>query len=130
MRIKHKVNVQISEDTEGKNKLFCPDDDLSEVVLDGYETQWAGPFKVAGGTTEALSLGDVSAPKGCFLRVDNDCQVSLNGGAAIQLRKGSTLAGSTARLFLEADISSVQITAPGGTDVRGVFCVWGDAVSA
>lgn len=126
LRIRHKINVRVAEDADMDNLLFAPKDDLAEVTIDAYEKAVSGVIKISANTTESLSLGDVATPKGLYLRVDNDCNVNINGLGNIQLRRASTATGTTAKLAIEADISSVAITAPVGVDVRGVFCIWGD----
>ena len=128
MRIKHKVNVKVASDTDMKNLLFAPDDVLSEVTIDAYARVASGLISIAQATNEDLPLGDVTAVKGVYFKVDQDVTIKLNGGTdIIQLRKAS--AGSTvyARFFIEADITQINITAPADADVTGVFCVWGDA---
>lgn len=129
IRLKHKINVRVAEDADMNNLLFAPKDDLAEVTIDAYEKAVSGVIKVSANTTESLSLGDVATPKGLYLRVDNDCNVNINGLGNIQLRRSSTATGTTAKLAIEADISSVAITAPVGVDVRGVWCLWGDAAA-
>ena len=46
MRIKHKMNIRIADDTSMKNLLFAPDDELAEVVADGSSVKvlkvWSG----------------------------------------------------------------------------------------
>jgi hypothetical protein len=127
IRVKHTVNVRVAEDTDMNNLLFAPSKDLAEVIIDTYTKVVSGVLSVAAAATETLSLGDVATPKGIYLRVDGDCDVSINGGAAIALKRSSTATGTTAKLFLEATISSVAITAPAGVDIHGVWCLWGDA---
>lgn len=127
MRVKHRGNVRIAEDTDMKNLLFGPDADLAEQVLDGFTKQASGVFTVTANTSENLSLGDLTTVKGLFLRVSVDCTIKLNGSAdAIQLRRGGALSSNTARLLIEAEVSAVEVTAPVASDVSGVWCVWGD----
>lgn len=127
IRIKHKVNVRCAEDTDMKNLLFAPDDELSEVTIDAYVRQTSGKIAVSMNTNEDLPLGDVTAVKGIYLIVDKEAVITLNGGAeTIQMRKPTTSATVYARLFLEADITQVNIAAPDTEDLVGTFCVWGD----
>lgn len=127
MRIRHKVNVRIADDVDMKNLLFGFDDTLAEVVIDTYEKQAGGKFKVEAGETETLSKGDVDAPKGVFIKCNADAQVSINGSTdLIQLRKAGTTSTDYARLFIEGEISSVAITAPLDIEAIGVYCFWGD----
>ena len=127
MRIKHKVNVRIWDDTTEYNALFAPDDTRAEVIISGYVRQTSGKFSIAATANENLALGDITAVKGLYLVVDQDCQVKINGDdQVIQLRKGATTTGTTAKFFIEADITAVNITAPAGSAVTGMYCVWGD----
>lgn len=127
MRIKHKVGLRIGDDPTLKDLLFALDDSLAEVAIDTYLRMASGKFNIAASGTEALSLGDVDAVKGLFIKVDGDVTVDINGLGAIQLRRSATTAGTVAKLFMEADITSVSITNTDGTAaVNGVWCVWGD----
>lgn len=127
MRIKHKVNVRIADDADFKNFLFAPDDSLAEVVIDAYYRQVSGKFKIDLNTSEDLSLGDITAVKGIYIKVNKDCQVKLNGGTEIiQLRRPGSTTSDYAKLFLEADITQVNITAPTTEDMEGFYCAWGD----
>lgn len=127
MRIKHKVNVRIADDADFKNYLFAPDDALSEVVIDAYYRQVSGKFKITANTNEDLSLGDIDAVKGIYIRVDKDAVVKLNSGTEeIQMRRSGTGTTDYAKLFLEADITAVNIAAPTTEDMTGMYCAWGD----
>jgi len=126
MRIRHKVNVRIGDDANLKDLLFGPDDEMAEVVVDGYLRQASGIMALAAAATEAVSLGDVDAVKGVFLKFDQDVTVDINGLGAIQLRRHTTTTGTYAKLFIEGDITSLSVTNPGTTAARGIWCVWGD----
>lgn len=127
MRIKHKVTVRIAEDTLMKNLLFGPDDVLSEITVDDYVRQVSGLIAITAAGSEDLPLGDVTAVKGLYLRTDSDCVLKLNGGIeTIQMRVPTN--GTYAKLFIEADITGVNITADAGGDLSGMFCAWGDTV--
>lgn len=127
MRIKHKVNVRIADDADFKDFLFAPDDTLAEVIIDSYYRQSSGKFKIEMNTNEDISLGDITAVKGIYIRVNKDAQVTLNGGSEIiQLRRSGTTSSDYAKLFLEADITAVNIAAPTTEDLEGMFCAWGD----
>lgn len=128
MRIKHKVNVRVGYDTDMNNLLFGPSDELSEVIIDAYSRVTSGLVRIAEDTTEDLPLGDVETVKGIYLKVNQDVQIVLNDGTdVIQLRKPTASTSVYARLFLEADITKVTITAPETLVVEGVYCVWGDS---
>lgn len=129
MRIKHTVNVRVAEDSEMAELLFGKPDEAALVTVDSYTHVASGSLEVLADQTESLSLGDVSSVKGLFLRVDNDCLVNVNELGTFQLRKPSTQTGTTARLFIEGDITSVTVKAPVGSNVHGVYCVWGDVAA-
>jgi len=123
MRTKHKVYVKIADDADMKDGLFAPDDTLAEVIIDDFLHQNSGTVHVAAGATLEIPFGHVTAVKGCFLKLDNDCMLTLNDSATdIQLRAQ----GSYAKFFLEGDLSKVEITAPAEEAIEGLFCVWGD----
>lgn len=125
MRIKHKVNVRIFNDTALKDALFAPDDALSEIQIDTFVRQSSSKFTVTASTSEDLPLGDIVAVKGLYLQVDADCIVKLNGGTEeFQMRAQGTTSPS-AKMFFEGDINQVNITAA-AADLNGTICVWGD----
>ena len=127
MRIRHKANVRITDDAAGKDVLFGPDDSLAEVVIDNMQRQASGLFNIAAAGTEALSLGDVTAVKGLYIKCkDGDMDVDINALGAIQVRRAVAGTG-TCRLLIEGNITSVSITNPDGVNgINGVWCVWGD----
>ena len=125
IRVKHKVRVQVYREASEYNGYYVPDDTRSEVVLDSFDRQANSVIAIGQGTSETLDFGDVDAVKGIYLEVDQDVTVSINGSVTpLQLRVGAS--GGKAKLFLEADITSVEVTAPSGADVVGECCVWGD----
>jgi len=122
MRIRHKVNVRIFDDADMKDCLFGPDDALAEVNIDIFTKQTSGKFSVAAAANEDLALGDITAVKGIYLEADADFTFKLNGGSEIFQARKST---SSAKVFLEADINQVNITAAAAV-LNGRYCVWGD----
>jgi hypothetical protein len=128
MRIKDKVNIRIAKEAEFKNILFGPDDALAERVVDSWARYASGNLSIDAGETESLSFGDVTTVKGMYLEVTGECQLVINGADPIQLRKSGTDAALIAKVFIEADISSVTLTAPLTVAVTGIYCFWGDSV--
>lgn len=127
IRVKHKVLVQTYRDTSEKNGYYTPDDSSSEVILDGFDKQCNSNLKVPQNTSELLDFGDVDVVKGVYIEANVEAKLKLNGSTdELQLRKGSTLAGTKAKFFFEGDISSVEVVAPTDEDVVGEYCVWGD----
>jgi hypothetical protein len=129
MRLKHTVRVQAALDTAMKRSLFNDDVTLSQVQTDGFASQANSILSIAAEGSESLSFGDVTLVKGLYLEVDQEALVHLNGSAdAIQLRKAT---GATkAKLFVEADITEVEIENPSTTAVlTGVYVAWGDPIA-
>lgn len=124
MRIKHKVRVRIAEDADMKDGLAMPDDTLSEVVIDNYQKQATNNFSVAASASEDLPLGDITAVKGVFVKVDQEVTIKINGSTTpLQLRKGTN--ATYAKIFLEADITAIEVTA-GASIATGIIVAWGD----
>lgn len=133
MRVRHEVLIHVSQDQDQQQTHFLRKETLSRITIDSFEKHASGDFKVLDTQSDTLSLGDIDAVKGIYLEAAADCDVYLNGsGDPIQLRKAPGVAGgaaaSYAKLFLECDITSVQVTASQGSDVSGVYVVWGDVV--
>ncbi len=130
MRIVHELIMNVSQDEAGEQVQFKRSEVLSRVTIDTYEKHLSNDFKVLDTASKSLSLGDVTSPaKGLYLEVDADCDVKLNGsGDAIQIRAAPT---PTARrkLFLEGNITAIEVTASQATDVNGTYVIWGDAVA-
>lgn len=124
MRIKHKVRVRIAEDADMKDGLAMPDDALSEVVIDNYQKQATNNFSVAASASEDLPLGDITAVKGVFVKVDQEVTIKINGSTTpLQLRKGTN--ATYAKIFLEADITAIEVTASASI-ATGIIVAWGD----
>ena len=127
IRLVHNIIVQIFRDPEGKRALFSEDEELGKKIITDFEQSNSGNVSIGATSTDTLKFGDVDAVKGLFLEVDQDVDVKLNGGSEIlPMRLPNTEAGATAKLFVEADISAVEITVPGATAMTGVYVAWGD----
>ena len=126
MRIKHSILLAVADDADMKDQLFGPIDEiLGQTVIDGYTNQVSGKIKVLPTITKAIPLGDIAAVRGIYLEVNQDCQIKINGGSAIDIKRGNSTTGALAKFFLEASLTQIQIVA-GATEVWGTFCVWGD----
>lgn len=129
IRIKHRVWVHVYEDTLGKNKLFAPDAELSEVVSDGFEKQASGRISIAASGNENLVFGDITNVKGLWLKIDGAAKLKINGSSdeiQLQLEPDGVDGTDFAKFFIEADISAVNIGNPSGSVMNCVYCVWGD----
>lgn len=124
MRIVHQLIMTIADDTLLKDVLFSRETDRSKVTIDTYTQSIAHGFTVPDTETLALTLGDLPSPaKGLYLEVDADCDVKLSGSTdPIQLRIAS--GGSKAKLFLEANVTSVTVEANQSSAVTGTYAAW------
>ena len=123
IRVKHNVLVQISRDTDEKKKTFYPD--TNAVQIDTFEKQANGDLSIAAGDTDQLSFGDVVDVRGIYLELSGDALVRINSGTEnIPLTLAPS--GTKAQLFLEANLSAVEIENQGAEAITGVYCVWGD----
>jgi hypothetical protein len=129
MRLKHHVNVFITDDADGADVLFGNSDPATALQqIDAFKRYASGKLNIAASATENLPLGDVDAVKGVYVQLDGDFDVVFNGGSdTINFKKADTLTGRVAKMFMEADFSAIAITNPdGATEINGRFVVWGD----
>jgi hypothetical protein len=125
MRLKHTVQVQLSQDADAKRKLYSDDATSAQTDTSGFEKQANSLLAIDPAGLEDLKFGDVTLVKGIYLEVNRDAIVRLNGGTeAIQLRKAPD--ASVAKLFLEADLTQVTVENPTSEALSGVYVVWGD----
>ena len=127
MRIRHKINVQASLDTAGKDRLFALDDALAEVVLDGFTEVSSGTVTLAAAQVFTVPFAAIADVRGLFLRATNDFKLAVNGGPQVTFRRGlATVGGSAAscRALLEAARSAAAVEATNPLTL--VYCVWGD----
>lgn len=127
MRVKHTVLMQLARDTEMRRLFYSDDSQLSQQVIDGFEKHAQGHIAIAAAATESLSFGDVAAVKGLYLEVDQNAKVRINGSATdIVLAKPPSASADAAKLFLEADVTAVEIENPTTEPLTGIYIVWGD----
>lgn len=125
IRIRHNVLLQISKDTDGKDKRYYPE--TKEVVIDSFEKLSHKNFTVDAVSSETMDLSDIGDVRGLYLEVDADCDVSLNGSLTpLELRKASAATGTTAKLFFEGLVTSLEITNAGASALHGELVLWGD----
>lgn len=128
IRVVHNVQLHISQDVDDqqKNSMAERHVDLSKVTIDTYAKQNSGNFDIPDTQMISLSLGNItSLAKGLYIETTEDCAVRLNGSSdPINLKKGTNQ--SLAKLFIEADISAVTITADQAAAVDGYFALWGE----
>lgn len=127
IRIRHTVNVFISDDPEGLCPLYGTQDAAKElVIVDTFDTPASGKLSIATTTTESLPLGDISDPRGLFIDADRGFNLIFNGGSEIIRVEPS---GSTARakIFLEANFTSATLENDDADNVlTAKYAVWGD----
>lgn len=129
LRLKHRVFVQIAQDTAMKVKRFHPDPDLAEVVYDVFERQMNSDLSIVASGSQSLTFGDVTLVKGLYLELNGPAEVKLNGSADAMVMT-PLLTGENAKpvkYFVEADITSVVVENTDSENaLTGVYCVWGD----
>jgi hypothetical protein len=128
MRLTYTVAPQLSEDAAGTNTLFGPLSGETGVIVDSMQNETSGRLAIKPGTTQTLNMGTLNFALGCYLRVDSDCQVSINGGTPIQLFRASQGLNVKSRFFFEGVITSVQVTAPSTSNAYGIYAIWGDPI--
>lgn len=128
MRVKHKLNVTVSDDAEGNDCLFGLDDGRAEVTIDNMQRVSSGRFEIAASSSEDLPFGDVQDARFVFIKADGDFNLTFDGGVeALALRRASSLTGTYAKFAAECDVSAVNVANPSATAVlKGIFCVYGD----
>lgn len=126
IRVDHTVAPQISRDSNQKLKLFFPDLSSEAVSIDQFETAANSVLSLAASAVESLTFGDVVDVRGLYLEVNQDCYLRLNGSVdniPVKLAPNA----SVAKVFLEADITEIQIQNLSTTDLlTGVYVLWGD----
>ena len=128
MRVKSKVNVRIFDDQTEKDVLFGPDDDRAEVVNNNHQEWWGGRFVIAPSGNLTLPLGTVGTVRGLFVRTITDFNISINGGAAINIIKASgTATTDPVKFYMDGTLTTVQVTnVSASADLVGYYAVWGD----
>ena len=127
MRIKHNVNVFITDDTAGECVLFGQSD-TSKVLqtIDIMQRTCSGKFSIAASGTENLPLGDVDTVRGFYIRADAGFSLVLNGGAEV-ITFEATTSSNKVTCFLEATVTQVAVTNTSASEaLTGIFAVWGD----
>ena len=115
IHIKTKVNVRAWEQVEEDDILYAPDDNLVEDVINNMGHIVSGRLTIADAATANLPLDGLTTVRGLIFRSDQDVTISINGGAAIPIKKPS--AGTTdnptyAKFYMDGTIASLAITKP------------------
>lgn len=128
MRIKHAIVIKISDDAAGKDVLFETDSTLAESTIDSYAHSVSGRLTIPLNTTLAMSFDSLTAVRGIYLKVNQNCSVSINGGTAIVMALADALTTTRAKLFFEGVITSVSVISPVLLPVEVSYCFYGDVV--
>jgi hypothetical protein len=127
MRVTPKANVVIEDGTNNKNKLFAPDDELSLTVLDGLQECSSGQENMLTAAVFAVPFGGLTDVRGFFLESTGDFNLTINGGASIQVRRGVIGAdgavATSCRCLMEAQVTALEITAVSDSNVT--WALWG-----
>lgn len=136
MFIAHKIDLKIFKNADRKDRFFDRDIELLEQTIARYthHTTGEGTIAVPSGSNINVDVpfGPVAVCYGFWLEVTEDCLVSLNGGANLQIRRGApTTEGNVARLFNEIALTSLRVINPdGATKVVGYsYVLWGDVAA-
>lgn len=134
MRVRLLAGVQITDGDDNKDNIFSLDDDLAVELLDGFLEAIGGreDLLLADGAF-TIPLSSMASVKGFFLRATGDFNLAINGGAAINVRKGYASAdtaatkGDYARVLAEMEVTSLQVTPV--ADCKLTWAVWGKPVT-
>lgn len=133
IRVDHSILLDITRDTGQKRCLFGEDADEAQRILDQNDAQSSNTLAIPASTTETLSFGDVGAPAGLYLEVNQAVNVYLNGSAdpiALVPQVATNRNDQVAKLFLEATITQVDVENTNLTEMTGVYAVWGSKEGA
>jgi hypothetical protein len=123
MRLKHTVQVQLTQDAAGKRKLYSDDATSATTDTQAWTAMASGSFSINPAATEPLAFGDVGLVRGVYLEMDQEGTVQVNGGTPLQLRKAAD--APKAKLFLEAELTQIAVSNPSTSVLTGVFVLWG-----
>ena len=123
MRIKQTVNVRAAEDTAMEQTIFGKADGFATITHDDYDQVSGGTINIDASSNEDVPLRDVDTIAGVFISVDQNCTITLNGGAeAINIVKP---ASGNAQFFMNGPVTQINIATT--TALTGLFCIWGSA---
>lgn len=127
LRLVHELILKLSEDEAGKRVLFERQASDSKVTFDKWFRHNSSTFTVADTTQLSLSLGDITSPaRGAYLEVDANCDIRLNGSVdPLQVRRQADETAPS-KIFLNANISAIEVDASQAVEVNGIYVVWGD----
>lgn len=130
LRQKTKVWVNTSRNTDMTDLVYGPSETDRAVQNDVWD-QWDGAkIDLADGANKDLNLAGITNCKGIYLEINGDAQVTINGAAApLQMRRYGTGTGVVAKLYLDMDITSVNVENPSGSGaaMAGHFHAWGSS---
>lgn len=133
MRVIHKCYPTIQDGDEFVDEIFTQDDDAAVVTLDGFQEAVSHRVTIGATETLALPLDEFTTVRGFWMKGNKDFSIALNGGAAISIKRGvvgplSTDLADTARLMMEAEVSSISVIA-GVDGLKLQYVVYGDPVA-
>lgn len=123
IRVKHTVLVQISADTDAKQKRYYPDSNT--VIHDTFDKQANGELSIPAATTEQIPFGDVDDVRGIYIELTGDAVVRVNGGND-NIPMTLAPSGTKVQFFLEGNLSAVEVENQGASAITGSYVVWGD----
>lgn len=129
VRVVHDLDVKILRGANSKRSLINRKSSTTNRTIDGYDAADTKTINIPAATQETILLGDVEAVRGLYIEVSAACTVFLNGSSdGIDLVPAGGV-NDSAKLFLEASLTSLAINNPGVSDLTGIVAVWGLAVA-
>jgi len=130
LRQKHKVWVNTSRNTGMTDLVYGPGETDRLVEHDSFD-QWDGSkIDLAESANVDLNLQGIINCKGIYIQMNGDAKVTINGSdTPLQLRRYGSTTGVVCKLFVEADITSVNVENPSGSGaaMAGHFHAWGSS---
>lgn len=127
MRVKHKIIIDISDDTAGEDVLFSQSEKLALSQIDNWQRSNSGKMSIAALGTENIPFGDVGDVRFVYIKAAGDFDLKFDGGVELMHFKRALATSGTAKCLMEVDVSSITIVNVSASAVLNlVFCVAGD----
>lgn len=126
-----KCPINIYGDASRRSGRFTPDPDVVETINSYAHATIRDASIPISTANEVQSMQDVAVCKGCYIEMDQDFDLFLNGAvAALEFRRQDNATDNETekvRAFLQCNLSSIGIGNPSSTVVlTGVLVIFGD----
>lgn len=127
MQITRDISLQVATDTTATTVLFDNTNATAPAPNVRMTNANAGLIELPSeGATVRLSFGGVQSAYGCYIYLNADATLTVDGHAM------NMVCGAQGSGFWEyvadAQVSSLLITTPPGVSAQGTFTVWGDPI--